>query len=156
MFAVRATLAAALLAAAAPAFADDRDARQVIEGYVAAALEGKADAAAALAEEGQSPSREKSINELKEMLGVKALKLVTVHASDGKGRAIAVSEGVKLAQANPDGRDKGLLVFELKKTDKGWLVRDIDFRTEDRAKEQVKQFLEKYADAKELPAKPAK
>src|SRR5262249_37766414 len=99
------------------------DARQVAEAYVAAALLANAAEAAALAEPGQSPAGKERIQEFKELVGAKALKLVSVHATDTQGRALAVSEPVRLTKANPNGQDKGALLFTLKKVDGKWLVR---------------------------------
>ncbi len=125
--------------------------REVVESFVAAALEGKVDEAMALAVEGQGPSK-KQIEEFPKLLSVKALKIANVLASDKRAQAIAVSEAVKLTKANPDGRDTGALVFALVKSGDKWLVKDIDFRTEGAAKERLKAFEKKNPDAKELPA----
>jgi hypothetical protein len=129
------------------------DARRAVEGYVAAALTGKVDDAAALAVADQSPAKKKRIEEFQQQLGVKALKVVTVLASAKKGQAIAVSEKVKIIKPNPDGRDTGVLSFKLLKMKDKWLVKDIDFGTEEKAKGKVKEFGKKNPDAKEVPAK---
>ena len=96
------------------------DARAVAEQYVAAALGGKADDAAKLAAEGQSPSKPKKIEEFKELVGKDKLALATVLASDGKKYALAVSDAVKLAKPNPAGQDAGVLVFVLVKRGDEW------------------------------------
>src|SRR5262249_19405903 len=138
------------------AVAEDKpkpDARTTVEGYVAAALAGKVEDAAALAVADQAPSKKKRIEEIPKLLGVKKLKITTVLAGETKGEGLAVSEKVKLTKANPDGRDTGVLTFKLV-NDKGkWLVRDIDFDTEAQAMEKSKQFGKKNPDAKEVPAK---
>jgi hypothetical protein len=132
------------------------DARGTIELYVTAALAGKVDDAAKLAVHGsspQSPAKKERIEEFKAMVDAKAIKFPTVLA--GKQQAIAVSEGVKLTKAQPDGTDKGVLIFALVKSDDEWLVKDIDFRTEESAKDQVEKFKKKYPDAKNVPSKEA-
>lgn len=139
-----------LFIVAIPAFADEKpNPRRSVEGYVAAVLAGKADDAKALAVEGQSPAKAKSIEKLKALLNVKTLKISSVHASEKKGQAVAVSEAVKLTKANPDGRDTGCLVFTLVRSGGRWLLKDIDFRTEADAREKVKAFLKKNPDAQE-------
>lgn len=147
---------AVVLAFGISAFADDKpkpDARAAVERYVAAALAGKVDDAVALAVVGQSPSRKDNIEEFKALVAAKAVELPTVWADEKTGRAIAMSEEVKITRANPDGRDTGRLTFGLVKSGDKWLVKDIDFKTGAKAKEQVETFRKKYADAKELPAR---
>src|SRR5579885_1314453 len=104
--------AVVMLAIGTLAVADERpkpDARDAVEGYVAAALAGKVDDAAAWAVEGQGPAKRKRIEEFKGRLGVRALKIAKVLVGERKGEAIAISEPVKLTKANPDGRDGGRL-----------------------------------------------
>jgi hypothetical protein len=120
------------------------NARQNIESYVAAALAGKVDAASLLAVPGQSPARQKTIEELQTMLGVKELKIERVLADAKTGKAIAVSEAVKLP------KDKSVVVFALVKQRDQWLLKDIDFCTADAAKEKLKDFADKNIDAKEI------
>jgi hypothetical protein len=129
-----------------------RDARGTVEGYVRSALAGKADEAAALAVAGQAPASKERIEELQGMIGVKPLRIDNVLASAKGGQAIAVSESVKLKKANPDGSDTGAIVFTVTKMADQWRIRDIDFRSIDDAKERLKAFAMKYADAKEIPA----
>lgn len=88
-------------------------------------------------------------SQIKEMrqIRVQTLKMVTVHASKKHGKAIAVSEAVTLAKADPDGRDTGVLVFEILKSEDKWLVDDIDFDTEETAVTKVDGFRQMYADA---------
>jgi hypothetical protein len=153
---VRVAVVAVVLAFSTVAFADDKpaaDPRAAVERYVAAALVGKVDDAVKLAVEGQSPSKKDKVEEFKMMVDAKAVKLPTVFFSAVNGQAIAVSEEVKITKANPDGRDKGHLVFGLVKSGDNWLVKDIDFRTEEKAKDQIEKFKTKHPDAKELPAK---
>lgn len=130
------------------------NARETVERYAAAALADKVDYAAALAVAGQAPAQKERIEEFGKLIGVKALKIARVLASEKLGQAIAVSEAVKLAKANPDGRDTGVLVFALVRSGNKWLVKDIDFRTEGAAKERLKAFEKKNPDAKENSAKP--
>src|SRR4051812_19551941 len=94
----------ALAALGTVAFAEERpgaNAREAVEGYVAAALAGKVDDAAASAVKGQSPAAKKRVEELRKLVGAKALKITTAFASPKDGQAIAVSEPVKLTRANP-------------------------------------------------------
>ena len=66
------------------------------------------------------------------------------------GRAMAISAVVKLRRANPDGRDSGVLVFSLVRSGAKWLVKDIDFRTEESTRGQLAGFRKKNPDAKEV------
>lgn len=146
---------AILLAFTMPALAADTpklDARTVSERYLAAAIAGKVDEAIALAVNGQSPSRKKTIEEVKALVGANALKLPTVWADDKKGQAIAVSAEIMLMKPSPDGLNKGHLIFNLVKTDGKWLIKDIEIRSKERAAEQMESFKKKCTDAKELPA----
>jgi hypothetical protein len=151
----RVTVVGVVLALGAGALADDKkaNARTAVERYVAAALAGKVEEAAGLAVSGQSPSRKKNIEEFKAMVDAKKVQIPTVWADEAKGRATAVSEKVRVTQANPDGRDTGYLTFLLNKSGGEWRVKDIDFKTEKQAREQVEKFRKKYPDAKELTAK---
>ncbi len=148
-----------LLAVGTAAVAGEKpkpNARDAVEGYVAAALAGKVEDAAALAVEGQSPAKKERIEQFKGLLSVKAFKITRVLVGEKKGQAIAVSEAVKLTKASPDGQDTGCLVFALVKSRDKWLVKDIDFRTEEAAKEKVNGFEKKNPGAKEIPAKSEK
>jgi len=152
---------AAILALALTAVADepkkaDRDARQTVESYLAAVLAGKVDAAAALALPGSSEGSKKRIEEYKELIAAKTIKVASSHASAKQGRAFVVTEEVKLARAQPDGRDKGPLLIKLSKKDGEWLVRDVDFKTEEAAKKELKQFLDRFPDARPEPEKQKK
>lgn len=135
--------------------ADEKKAgpRATVEKYVAAALAGRVDDAVGLAVDGQSPSRKGTVEEFKTLVDAKAVKMPTVWADEKKGQAVAVSEEIKITEARPDGRGKGHLVFSLVRAGDRWLVKDIDFRTGEKAKEQVDGFRKKNPDAKELPAK---
>jgi hypothetical protein len=148
-----------LLVVGAAAGADDKPrtgAPDVVERYVAGALAGKVDDTAALAVKGKSPTKKKRIEELKTLVGAGTLKLDRVLVGENKGQAIAVSQAVRLTKANPDGRNSGRLVFGLVKSGNHWLVRDIDFPDEEGAKEKVKAFRKKNADAKEIGAREKK
>ena len=116
-----------------------QNARDVVVQYVAAALSGKVDDAVALAVEGQSPSKPEKVKEFKTI--VKAAKIQSVW--EDEGNAIAVSDEIK---------DKGYLVFALVRSKDKWLVKDIDLRSEEKAKEQVEKFKKKYPKAKESKA----
>jgi hypothetical protein len=153
---MRVAMSAVVLAFSTVASADDKpaaDPRAVAEQYVAAALAGKADDAVKLAVEGQSPSRKDKIEELKASVEAKAVKLPTVFVGAAKGQAIAASEAFKITKANADGLGKGHLVFSLVKSGDKWLVKDIDFRDEEKAKDQVEKFKTKHPDAKESQPK---
>src|SRR5262249_14729232 len=103
---------AILLGFTMPSLAEDKpkfDARTVSERYLAAAIAGKVDDAIALAVDGQSPGRKKTIEEVKALVGAKALKLPTVWADDKQGQAIAVSDEITLMKVGPDGQNKGHL-----------------------------------------------
>jgi hypothetical protein len=148
-----------LLAVGTAAGADEKpkaNARDVVEAYVAAALAGKVADAAALAVEGKSAAKKKRIEELKRLLVVKALEMNRVLVSEKKGEALAVSDTVQLTKANPDGQDRGRLVFALVKSGKKWLVRDIDFRNEEAANEKTRGFEKTNPDAKEIPPRARK
>jgi hypothetical protein len=148
-----------LLAVGTASVADEKpkiDARNAVEGYVAAALAGRLEDAAALAVEGRSPAQKKRIEEFKGLLGVKALGIARVVVSEKKGRAIALSRAIKLTKTNPDGRDTGCLVFALVESRGRWLLEDIDFRTEEAAREKVEGFQKKNPDAKEIPSRSEK
>lgn len=126
-------------------------ARQAIEAYVAAALDGRDQDASALGVSGTG--RKETVEKFRTLLGVKSLKIVTVLASDTSGQATAVSDAVKLTKANPDGRNTGVMSFLLVRTSGKWLVKDIDFDTEAKAKSKVDEFRKRYTDAAEAPTK---
>lgn len=136
--------------------AEEPNARQIVEQYVAAALAGKTEDAAALARPGQSPSNPERIAEFKTIVNVKALKFPSVLSSEKKSEAVAQSEAVKLPKPTPDGKDQGHVMVTLVRVDGKWRVKDIDFRSEDKAKERMKSFAEANPDAREVPAKPEK
>lgn len=154
----RVTVVVVALALAVVANADDKkaDAKTVAEQYVAAALAGKFEEAAGLGVEGKSPGRKEKVEEFKSLVDAKTVKLPAVWSDDKKGQAIAVSEEVKLTKAQPDGTDKGCLVFALIKTGDKWQVKDIDFGSEAQAKDQVSRFKQKNPDAKEMSSKGGK
>jgi hypothetical protein len=129
------------------------DPRVTVERYVAAALAGRIDDAIGLAVKGaspQSPAKRERIVEFAKRLDMKAVRIPTVYAAAGE--ALATSEVVKLAKAQPDGTDKGYLVFTVVKSGGGWVVKDIDFRTEQGVKEQVETFKKDHPDAIRVPA----
>lgn len=134
----------------------DRTARQTVEAYLAAVLAGKGEAATALALPGSVEGSEKRIAEYRELFAGNTIRAASSHVSTGKEQALVITEEVKLAKAARDGRDKGPLIVKLTKLKGGWLVRDVDFKTEERAKEELKEFLAKYPDAKAEPAPPGR
>lgn len=57
-----------------------------------------------------------------------------------------------MAKPNPDGRNTGKLVIALaKQDDRGWLVQDIDFESEDAVKGELDRFLRDFPDAQPVP-----
>lgn len=137
------------LVLASPAKAQNRDnAREVVEGYVTAALAGKVADATNLAVPGQSPSRKVRIEEFKELLNGKTLKIASVHVSEKSREALAVSAKVQLTRKNPDGTDQGCIVFKLISAANGWQVKDIDFRSEEAGRARVEQFIKDKPDTK--------
>ena len=126
----------------APAF-DHRNARSVVEAYVASALAGDVANAASLAK--NIPADPKHIRELPEFLNVQRLKIQTVYINDPAKptQALATSVAVKLDEErkNPDGRRDGFLVFTLEFTDDKWFVIDIDFETESGTEKELNKFL---------------
>ena len=131
----------------------DRDARQTVEAYLAAVLAGKVEKAAALTLPRSVEGSKKRIDEYRQRVVAKNIKLASTHVSAAKGRAFVVTEVVQLVKDKPDDPDKGALAIKLSKTDGHWLVRDVDVTTKEVAKQQLKQFLQKYQDAKAVPEK---
>ncbi len=134
----------------------ERDPRQTVEAYLGAVVAGKMEEAAALAIPNQKPESKKRAEGLKELVGKKHIPLVSVYASESGGRAIALSEFVRLAKPNFDGQDQGRLVITLNKRDADWLIRDIDLVGEDRGKDRMSDFPQRYADAKEVRGRDGK
>lgn len=144
-----------VLMVAAPVQADapkegEPNARQAAEAYLAAALAGKVKEAAALGVPGKKAAAEKSIKELNQLVGPQPAAVTEAYASDKKGRGIVVTEAVKLAKANPDGKDTRHLILEIEKVGGKWRVKEVDVRPEENAKDLVKRFKEKYEDATEV------
>ena len=153
---MRLIFAAIVLAMGAVAYARETshdDPRSVIEAYVAAALSGKVDDAVAIALADRTASDKKQVEELNVFIEAETLKIPIVWVGETRGQAIAATERVKLTEADTDGPDTGYLVFLLVKSQGKWLVDDIDFDTEERAKRQVEDFKKKNLDAKSLPGK---
>jgi RNA polymerase sigma factor (sigma-70 family) len=127
--------------------------RATVERYVSAALAGKADEAVKLAVQGaspQSPARKKRVAELATRVKARAIRFPTLYADAEE--AIAVSEEVRLTKGQPDGTDRGFLVFAVVKSGGRWLVKDIDFRSAEGAKGKVEKFKKKHPDARSVPA----
>lgn len=118
------------------------DARQTAEKFLAAALAGRAKEAAALGEPGKAYSREGKIKEFQD-LDAKQLALVRVLADDRA--ALAITENVVETKRN----QKGPLSIRLIKKDKRWLIRDVDFGTE-QATKNVKRFQGEHPNGKEI------
>lgn len=128
--------------------------RSAIESYLEAALAGRFEDAAALALENKSAGRPKTLRTLRRLVTTPKLKVTTVLVGAKKGQSLAVSEHVKIAEANPDGRNTGYLVFLLFESQGKWLVDDIDFDTEAKMQKKVAEFRQQNPDAKPLPASP--
>jgi hypothetical protein len=125
------------------------DARQTAEKFLAAALAGRAKEAAALGEPGKAYSREKKIEEFQD-LNAKKLTVVRVFADDQV--ALAITENVVETKRN----QKGPLSIRLIKKDKRWLIRDVDFGTE-QAEKNMMRFQREHPNGKEvLPKKDKK
>src|SRR5262249_1357806 len=103
------------------------DARQTAQTFLNAALTGRTKEAAALGEPGKSYSREGKMKEFRE-LDAEKLAFVSVHADDQY--ALAITQKV----AEKKRKQEGQLTIRLVKKDKRWLIRDVDFRTEEAAK----------------------
>jgi hypothetical protein len=83
-------------------------------------------------------------------LGVEKLKVGSVHADEQ--HALAITEKV----VEPKRKAKGQLTIRLVQKDKRWMIRDVDFRTEEGAREQLKQFRRQYPRAQDVPPKKEK
>jgi hypothetical protein len=133
------------------------NARTCVRTFLAAALAGKVDEAVALADGSRLPAAQ--IRQLGDRIKAKKLTLVSVLASETGPRkgALAITESVQLARPDPDGRDTGKLAISLaKRDDRGWLVQDIDFESEESLKGEVDRFLEDFPDAQPVPEEPKK
>jgi len=135
---------------------DLRNARSVVEAYVALALAGDVAKAAALSK--NAPADPKRIAEIPEFLNVQRLKIQTVYVNDPTKptRALATSEAVKLEadHKQPDGQRDGFMVFTLEKADGNWFVIGIDFKSESGAEKHLKGFLEANPGSIGLPPVP--
>ena len=123
------------------------DARAVAERYVAAALEGRIDEAVALVPAGRGPTSRRGIREFAALFGGKSLDLALVRVSEKRGRGIAVSETVKPNQPIPDGPDPVTVVLEMGRDGGDWLIRDVDFDSDERAAQRLANFAADFADA---------
>lgn len=150
--------AALLLVTGSPASAGDNTkdtgVREAMQGWIRAALAGKVEDAAALAVPGTKPAAENGMKEFRKLVAVATLEVPTVWASAKHGRAAAISDPVRLIKADPDGRDTGVLSFQLVQVKDRWLLMDIDFGTEEKARRKLKRFKEMHPDAREIPARP--
>ncbi|MEZ6138720.1 MAG: protein kinase [Pirellulaceae bacterium] len=135
---------------------DHRNARSVVEAYVAAALAGDVAKAASLANGIQADA--KRIAEFRTLVNVQRIKIPTVYVNDAAKptRAIATSEAVKLEKEHkqPDGQRDGFLLFTLELIDEKWLVRDLDFESKSGAEEELERFVEENPNAIGLPPRP--
>ena len=110
--------------------------RSTIEAYLAAALAGKVDEAVSLATEDNEASSDSTLQDFQAMFDVKKIKVPTDWMGEKNGRAIAVTEQVKITEPNPDGQDTGRLVFDLVKAKDKWRVDTVGFDTDEKAKEK--------------------
>ncbi len=126
----------------------------VVQAYLAAALEGRAEDAARLAKPGSSPASRKQVEEIPLLLKNKTVIIRSVFVSDSQGEALAISEPVQLAEANPDGRDTGCLTFLLDRSDGKWRVSDIDFGSETDANQDLAEFRERVPPGSQIEIMP--
>jgi len=98
--------------------------RQTVEKFLAAALAGKADEAATLAEPGQITARKIKDDFQDVRVARLPLGIASLQADDQM--ALAVTENVTIKDPRR-GDQKGPLLITVKKIDKGWRVRDVDF-----------------------------
>ncbi|MEZ6091667.1 MAG: hypothetical protein R3C05_27365 [Pirellulaceae bacterium] len=135
---------------------DHRNARSVVEAYVAAALAGDVAGAASFGKGIQADP--KRIAEIRTFLNIQRIKIPTVYVNDTAKppRALATSEAVKLDEEHkqPDGQRDGFLVFTLELTDEIWSVTDLDFESESSAEEELTRFLKANPRAIGLPPLP--
>jgi len=119
--------------------------RQTVEKFLAAALAGKADDAEALAEPGQITAR-KIKDDFRDVTVARLpLGIASLQADDQM--ALAVTENVTIKDPRR-GDQKGPLLITVKKIDKGWRVRDVDFgKTEKR----IAAFKKMHPKAKAVP-----
>lgn len=131
----------------------DRNAREVVEAYVAAALAGKVADAAALATAGTAAESKEQIEEFRKTLGgTKPVVIADVLADDKQNEALAVSGQVKLAEPDPDGQDTGRLVFLLNRSSGKWSISDIDLESRTNADKEIQAFKKKHPNATEIPS----
>jgi hypothetical protein len=151
-----------LLVVSSAVLADDKpkvqggNAREAMEGWVAAVLAGKVGEADALVVPSEKDFiGEKNVKAFKELLGVTSLKVTMVCVSDKDGRAVGVSEVVKFTKRPPgaDGKNPDVLFFKFVRMKDKWLLRKIEFYPEAGAKKHVERFRTDYPDAQELPPK---
>ena len=132
---------------------DRMNARAVVEAYVAAALAGRVDRAASLAQ--GTPARRDQIESLPQQLNVQRLVIKSAYVNDPAKpkKALATSEALKLAKKQPDGQRDGFMVLTLTMSDEGWLVTDIDFESEEGAEDELKRFREANPSAGDVPTR---
>ncbi|MEQ1824501.1 MAG: hypothetical protein ABL921_01075 [Pirellula sp.] len=134
---------------------DRKNARSVVEAYVAAALAGRIAHAASLATD--APADPKQIETFPRQLNVQRLAMKSVYVNDPTKptKALATSEGVKLSKKQPNGQGDGFLVLALTMSEQGWLVIDIDFETEESAEGELQRFLDANPNAIGVPPRMA-
>lgn len=131
----------------------DDDPRWVAEWFAGHTLAGRADVVSDVWAADDEQSRLQKAGQFKGLIVGTAVKCPTVWADATAGRAIAVSNTVKLSKPQPDGTDTGQLVFTLVKAKTGWRIRDVDVRPAKQATAAVDTFRRKNPTATE--AKPS-
>ncbi len=131
---------------------DRKNARSVVEAYIAAALAGRVDEAASLAK--GTPAGRNQIESLPRQLNVQRLVINSVHMSDpAKPKtALALSEAVTLTRKQPNGQRDGCLGLTLTLSEEGWFVTDIDFESEESTEDELKRFIEGNPNAVRVPS----
>ena len=122
-----------------------RGAREAIEMFIAAALEGDFEKAREFADPDKAPARQ--IADISEITKGQDLWTMAVVADDFS--AMAISSAI-----HGDHERLGPLVFYLDREPQdgrdNWWVHDIDLETPDRAELKLKQFLEEHAKARKI------
>lgn len=126
---------------------DRRNARSVVEAYVAAALAGRVEQAAALAR--GAAKRRKEIESLSKQLNVQRLVIKSVYVNDPAKPvlALALSEAVTLPKKEFPKAVPVTVRLPLLMSEEGWLVIDIDFESDESAEEELTRFLEGHPKA---------
>jgi beta-lactamase regulating signal transducer with metallopeptidase domain len=143
-----------------------RNARETAEAFLAAGMSG--DVRAAMRFTGPRPIQENDVKKLaagfKEpeklaagfktpQAGSELIDVVHSQERGDRGNAIAITNSFLLSEPRRDGRDAGRLVLQLFRIKGRWFVSDIDLATEESAKKDLKDFLEKFPGAQQVWSK---